>query len=370
MNATKPLVSISCLTYNHAKYILEALEGFLMQKTSFPIEILIHDDASTDGTTEIVKDYEEKYPDIIKPKYESENQWNKGIHGSEVFNFPRANGKYIALCEGDDYWTDPLKLQKQVDYLEKSPGFSMCFANSIIIDDEGNVINSSRVPNNYKKSITQKDILNGFVPPTNTMLLKSEHLKSIIPLMGNRILLNSDYFISCLMAEYGEIGYIDDIMAVYRKHAKGIWSSASDYYRNINLFNLFDTLTDCINTENRDLVKSNAVNVGRKLQRENMDDLFLEGNYWTPQTAMLRSIRDLVMKIEGDPINSLSIDTNPSLEKILLRKWPRLQIDYAKYPEHDVQNLHNIQDEFFDIVFSHQVLEHVPKPWLAAKEIV
>lgn len=126
MDASKPLLSISCITYNHALYIRNALDGFLMQKTSFAFEILIHDDASTDGTTEIIKEYEKEYPKIIKPIFEIENQWIKGRRGSEVFNYPRAQGKYIALCEGDDYWTDPYKLQKQVDFLEQNPQFCFC----------------------------------------------------------------------------------------------------------------------------------------------------------------------------------------------------------------------------------------------------
>lgn len=121
-----PLVSISCITYNHAPYIRQCLDGFMMQQTNFAFEVLIHDDASTDGTTEIIKEYERKYPGIIKPIYEEENQWVKGRRGSAVFNFPRAKGKYIAMCEGDDYWTDPLKLQKQVDFLESHPDYVMC----------------------------------------------------------------------------------------------------------------------------------------------------------------------------------------------------------------------------------------------------
>ena len=104
------LVSISCITYNQAHFIRQCLDGFLMQKTTFSFEVLIHDDASTDGTTEIIREYESKYPEIIKPLYEKENQWTKGRRGSAVFNYPRAKGKYIALCEGDDYWIDPLKL--------------------------------------------------------------------------------------------------------------------------------------------------------------------------------------------------------------------------------------------------------------------
>ncbi len=115
-NNKTPLVSICSITYQHAPYIRQCLDGFLMQKTDFAFEVLIHDDASTDGTEEIIREYEAKYPDIIKPLYEEENQWVKGRRGSRTFNFPRAKGKYIAMCEGDDYWTDPLKLQKQVDF--------------------------------------------------------------------------------------------------------------------------------------------------------------------------------------------------------------------------------------------------------------
>lgn len=127
MNKT-PLVSISCITYNHAPYIREALEGFVSQQTDFPFEVLIHDDCSTDGTTEIIREYEAKYPEIIKPMYETENQYSLGKPiGTQVWNLPRAQGKYIALCEGDDYWTDPLKLQKQVDFLESHPDFGMCY---------------------------------------------------------------------------------------------------------------------------------------------------------------------------------------------------------------------------------------------------
>lgn len=115
----QPLVSICCITYNHAPYIRQCLEGFLMQKTSFPFEIIINDDCSTDGTTDIIREYERKYPDFIKPIYHIDNQYQKGVRGMfATFCFPKAQGKYIALCEGDDYWIDPLKLQKQVDYLE------------------------------------------------------------------------------------------------------------------------------------------------------------------------------------------------------------------------------------------------------------
>lgn len=121
------VVSIQCLAYNHAPYIRQCLDGFVMQKTNFRFEAIIHDDASTDGTQDIIREYEQKYPDIIKPIYQKENQYSKGIPGyiTDLIS-SKCKGKYIALCEGDDYWTDPLKLQKQVDFLEDHPDFVIC----------------------------------------------------------------------------------------------------------------------------------------------------------------------------------------------------------------------------------------------------
>lgn len=129
-NRQCPIVSICCLTYNHDSYIRLCLDGFMMQKTTFPFEVLIHDDASTDRTADIIREYEAKYPDIIKPLYQKENQYSKGVRISPTFQYPRAKGKYIALCEGDDYWTDPYKLQKQVDFLEEHPEYVLIYTNA------------------------------------------------------------------------------------------------------------------------------------------------------------------------------------------------------------------------------------------------
>jgi glycosyltransferase involved in cell wall biosynthesis len=125
MGKSDPLVSVSCITYNHAKYIRGALEGFVLQKTDFPIEIIIHDDASSDGTADIIREYERKYPSLMNAIYQKENQFSRGKAISATFVWPRCRGKYIAICEGDDYWTDPLKLQKQVDVLEANPEYGL-----------------------------------------------------------------------------------------------------------------------------------------------------------------------------------------------------------------------------------------------------
>ena len=121
MKQDKPLVAIKCLVYNHEPYLRDCLEGFVMQQTNFPFVAIVHDDASTDGSAAIIREYEEKYPNIIKPIYETENQYSKrdGSLGRIMNAAVDATGaKYVAMCEGDDYWTDPLKLQKQVDFLE------------------------------------------------------------------------------------------------------------------------------------------------------------------------------------------------------------------------------------------------------------
>ena len=123
----KTLVSICCLSYNHSKFIRKCLDSLLMQKTNFDYEILIHDDASNDGSDEIIKEYVQKYPNIIKPLFESENMHSKEVAISKTFNFPRVQGKYVAMCEGDDYWTDEYKLQKQVDFMEKNSEYLISF---------------------------------------------------------------------------------------------------------------------------------------------------------------------------------------------------------------------------------------------------
>lgn len=131
---TEIMVSVCCLAYNHCKYIRSALEGFVNQKTNFKFEVIIHDDASEDGTADIIKEYEKKYPEIIKPIYQTKNQYSKRVNITNTFILPKTRGKYLASCEGDDYWIDDRKLQKQVDYLESHPNCTFCFTNAYIED--------------------------------------------------------------------------------------------------------------------------------------------------------------------------------------------------------------------------------------------
>ncbi|MDX9929670.1 MAG: glycosyltransferase [Bacteroidales bacterium] len=134
------LVSICCLAYNHGSFIKHTIEGFLNQKTDFPVEIIIHDDASEDDTQRIINQYYKKYPELIRPIIQVENQWRRGVRPFVSIVYPLTRGKYIALCEGDDYWTDPFKLQKQVEFLENNPEYALTATDIELIDVSGSLL--------------------------------------------------------------------------------------------------------------------------------------------------------------------------------------------------------------------------------------
>lgn len=223
------VVSICCVTYNHDNYISDALDGFLMQKTNFSFEILIHDDASTDNTANIIREYEKKYPDIFKPIYQTENQKSKlGGGMNPTFNFPRAKGKYIAVCDGDDFWTDPLKLQKQVDYMENNAEFSMCCTNYSVVNENGKVIHKLAWGENKRAPvITQEMILRDYTPKTLTSLIRRSALPDKIPnvLAGSP---NGDNVNCALVSDYGPAAYLDFNSGCYRVNEQGVWSKKSE----------------------------------------------------------------------------------------------------------------------------------------------
>lgn len=232
-----PLVSISCITYNHAPYIRQCLDGFMMQKTNFAFEVLIHDDASTDGTTEIIKEYAAKYPDIIKPLYEEENQWVKGRRGSAVFNYPRAKGKYIAMCEGDDYWIDPLKLQKQVDFLEDNPEYGIVRTNvHSYIQKEG------RLEENFfshRKWAKIKDtyhdyIIHGWFAAPCTWMYRSEYVVKYASFNEKDCFTGDIALLLCITQE-SKIKYLPESTAVYRVLEKSA-SHFDDFKQTWNFF--------------------------------------------------------------------------------------------------------------------------------------
>jgi glycosyltransferase involved in cell wall biosynthesis len=222
-------VSIICITYNHKNFIRQTLDGFVMQKTNFPFQAIIHDDASTDGTTEIIKEYEKKYPHIIKPVYQTENQWSLGIDFKKKYMFPLVNGEYAAFCEGDDYWTDSRKLQLQADFLDKNKDFSICFHPVKVVWDGGEkktVVFPRSRERWHKKEFTFEDLKKKYLIQTCSAMYRwDKHLAQQRP-SG---VLPGDYFWHLLFTQNGKkAGFINRVMAVYRRHAGGVWSNITE----------------------------------------------------------------------------------------------------------------------------------------------
>ena len=217
-------VSIRCFAYNHERFIRQCLEGFVMQKTDFRFEAIVHDDASTDNTAAIIREYAEKYPDIIKPIYETENQYSK--HDGSLTRIMNAHtrGKYVAMCEGDDYWTDPYKLQKQVDFLESHPDYVMC---------------SSRWDEYFENEKRFSPDIPGYVPAEGLSYSLDDLIRGLwcfqpLTVVYRRSALDmtrysqyrpaKDITLFYLLLTKGKGFCFNDSMAVYRYHSGGVWN--------------------------------------------------------------------------------------------------------------------------------------------------
>ena len=219
----QPIVTVWCLAYNQKDFIRDALEGFVMQKTTFPFEVIVHDDASTDGTTAIVQEYARRYPDIIKPVIETENQWQKGglKHIINVMNENYCNGKYIAFCEGDDYWTAPHKLQQQVDFLESHAEYSMCF-HSAKKKYETTARAWINCENIEDRDYDATDIFVNWTVPTASVMCRREGMEFYANLKHPERIQNYDIFIFLSCAMIGKLRGMHEQMSVYRIQGEGL----------------------------------------------------------------------------------------------------------------------------------------------------
>lgn len=253
-----PLVSIRCTVYNHEPFLRQCLDGFVMQQTTFPFEAIVHDDASTDGSAAIIREYAEKYPDIIKPIYETENQHSKhdGSIGRIMDAAIHPSAKYIALCEGDDYWTDPHKLQIQVDFLESHPDYFMsCHAYQFYFE-----ATKEFKPHRFVSGVPLS-AFNGRLyctPHIEKFFYLPEWFTQVLTIVRRR----KDYldpekmkqytgyydYITCYyMLRAGKCALFESVMGVYRKQDHGLYSGRdkmkwdqkvlTDYYRLYQLEN-------------------------------------------------------------------------------------------------------------------------------------
>lgn len=230
-SSRKVKVSVYCLAYNHEKYIRRTLEAFVGQITDFTYEVIVHDDASIDGTRKIIREYEDKYPEIIKGIYQSENQYSKGKNIVKDFIISQIQGEYVAICEGDDYWCDEYKLQKQVDFLEKNQDYCACVHNTVVIDmktGERRLINPSL--EQYDLDINHVLLEGGNDYHTSSILYRVEYARMIYSSMCPDFFYKAqnigDYPLSIFLVLQGKVKYLPDIMSVYRYGVPGSWTSS------------------------------------------------------------------------------------------------------------------------------------------------
>lgn len=231
-----PTLVVRCIVFNHGKFIERCLQGFLMQETNFPFEVFVHDDASTDESAEIIRRYAERYPLILKPVYENENQYSKkdGSFFRTTWQPVIQGGhKYIALCEGDDYWTDPKKLQKQVEYMDAHPGCAGCFHERVKGYEDGRPIPGTELPDEMKHVLSGDDIAAWTfpVPATSTVLYRRDAIMDRPERMntwksGDRAM--------ALWAAYahGTLDWVEGVQpSVYRIHGGGVYRGVDELHR-------------------------------------------------------------------------------------------------------------------------------------------
>lgn len=283
------MVSVFCSVYNHKNYIAQCLDSLVSQKTSFIYEIIVKDDASTDGTSDIIRAYHEKYPDKIVPLILEENHLQRGL-GHVAFEkaFHLMHGKYIAMCEGDDFWTDENKLQKQVDLMESHPEYSLCGHAAYYANEAGELIKNDCF--RYKTGsgeLTTEEIISSWSMATCSLLYrKSCRTDVTFPFQGNCI--NSDYALMVYMALKGKVYYLDELMSAYRIACNGSVTQKQrrnkEYYkkRRLEYVAMLDRIdaysgkkyTDVINLRKRKTLFDLYLDLGDRDNLKQYSDIF------------------------------------------------------------------------------------------------
>ena len=227
-------ISVVCITYNHKNLIRQALDGFIMQKTDFPFEVIVHDDASADGTADIVREYAEKYPQLIKAICQKENVYSKGVSPIREYALPLAKGEYIALCEGDDYWTDENKLQIQYNYMKSHPECALCAHQATLYDCEKNIERNHNA-DTEDRFFTVEDIIKGSggVFATAAVLFKKIVYTDIPECLNAKGFGDFQLFLSAAL--HGTVYYMARNMATYNFGVSGSWTRRIMFQKEKNI---------------------------------------------------------------------------------------------------------------------------------------
>ena len=280
------LVSIWCAVYNHENFLRETLNSFVSQKTSFCFEIIVHDDASTDASRIIIEEYSEKYPDLFICIFQSENQYNKTT--LIPFFWEKTHGKYIALCDGDDYWMDPLKLQKQVDFLEQNHEYSILATGTRVIAENANQLS---VYSRDQKDFFFEDLIreNILGHSTCSVVFRSNCLRSNkIETLSNAPFGDWSLWLICLSRGKGY--FMPEVTACYRQHSNGIWSSLNKETKVKKILQMYDYMIKNY-PERRKEILSNRNKYKSKALKGNKDKIFLQSK------KIWNKIRHIINKI-------------------------------------------------------------------------
>lgn len=258
MDNTNILVSVICLTYNHEKYVKECLDSIVSQRTDFLFEIIVHDDASSDDTQKIIRDYVSEYPDIIKPILQTENQYSKGKSIVKDIMLPKCQGRYVAFCEGDDFWTDELKLQKQYDAIKRRPDCLMCVSTVRDVSEDGTPLESTHPSKKIKSQYFEtEDFLKlasqEYAFQTTSYFIEREAYNEFIynPPEFRKAAFVGDWPVQLYFCTKGSICYINDEMSCYRRNVPGSFTDGKSLSRQIKInqslvkmIELFDDYTE------------------------------------------------------------------------------------------------------------------------------